>query len=160
MGSGHAPKGDWVWRGDREAVTHGEMARCDLVWTWLGMPSRVMPVRYLTSSFAVGAVRQGREISQLLGSFEEAGRRGLRRACIFPASRFEPIRVRLYEVEDLGPGTLPMDEFPGFYPEDDFDPDNPRLDENRRDEDGGRIVATAASAEEASVPHPRRGRLP
>ncbi|MFG2006658.1 hypothetical protein ACGFNU_46680 [Spirillospora sp. NPDC048911] len=105
--------------------------------------------RYLTRSFAVGTVSRGQEISQLLGSFEEEGRRGLRWACVWPARRFEPIRVRLYEVEDLGPGTLPMDEFPAFHPAENFDPETLRVAESRRDDAGGRTVATCGSAEEA-----------
>jgi hypothetical protein len=85
----------------------------------------------------------------LLGSFEEEGRRGLRYASIWPARRFERIRVRLYEVEDLGSDTLPIDEFPGFYPAEDLLPGNVRPDEGRRDEEGGRTIAAADDAEGA-----------
>jgi hypothetical protein len=112
-------------------------------------PCKVALVRYLTSSFAAGAISRGCGIDQLLGSFEEEGRKGLRYASIWPARRFEPVRVRLYEVEDLGPDILPMDEFPGFYPADDIDPENYRPDAYRRDEDGGRTIATTHSAEDA-----------
>ncbi|MGI5170230.1 hypothetical protein ACQEU3_38340 [Spirillospora sp. CA-253888] len=106
-------------------------------------------MRYLTRSFAASAVGRGAGISQLLGSFEEEGRRGLRTAHIWLASRFEPIKVRLYEVEDLGPGTLPMDEFSAFYPSEDFDPDTFSVDEYRRGDDGGQTIVTATSAQEA-----------
>lgn len=117
----------------------------------VGLSPIILLMRYLTRSFALGAVARGREISQLLGSFEEEGRRGLRWACVWPARRFEPIRVRLYEVEDLGPGTLPMDAFPAFYPAENWDPDTYTVDESRRDDEGGRTVATTESAAEALV---------
>jgi hypothetical protein len=121
------------------------------------MPSRVVLVRHLTRSFASAAVGRGQEISQLLGSFQEEGRRGLRYATIWPASRFERIRVRIYEVEDLGPGTLPMDEFPGFYPPDDFEgidfedigSSGWQPDADRRDQYGGRTIAVTDSAGDA-----------
>lgn len=117
-------------------------------------------MRYLTSSFAAGAVRRGHGISQLLAAFEENGRRGLRYACIWPASRFERIRVRVYEVEeDLVSSSPLIDHFSGFYPEDEVDLgfDDPDcapadlgvLDPYRRDAFGGRTVAQSDSPEDA-----------
>lgn len=111
-------------------------------------PPIVLLVRYLTRTLAAGAIDRGQEIGQLLSSFEDEGRRGLRWASIAPASRFKLICIRLYEVEDLGSGTLPMDEFPAFYPAEDWDPDTLTVDEFRRGDDGGRTVATTASAGE------------
>ncbi|KAB2350137.1 hypothetical protein [Actinomadura rudentiformis] len=110
-------------------------------------------MRHLTSVFASGAVGRGREIGQFLGSFDVEGRRGLRYATILPAGRFERIRVRLYEVEDLVSATVPFDEFPGFYPADDFEFTASGLplplDPGSRDEFGGRTVAETDSAEDA-----------
>jgi hypothetical protein len=70
-------------------------------------------MRYLAGSFAAGALRRGKGIEQLLGAFEEDGRRGLRYACIWPANRHHEFVVRLHIVEEVE--SLPVDEFGAFY---------------------------------------------
>jgi hypothetical protein len=93
-------------------------------------------VRYLTTSAAAGALHRGKEIEQLLGAFEDGGRRGLRYACVWPATRFRGFVVRLHLVADLEQPGLPVDEYPAFYEADE-------------DEDGARTIAEADSAETA-----------
>ncbi|MES9536325.1 hypothetical protein [Actinomadura sp. NPDC000600] len=89
-------------------------------------------MRYLTDTFAAGALRRGQEVEQLLGAFEEEGRRGLRWCCIWPPTRFRGFVVRLHVVEECE--SLPVDEFPAF---------------NAADEDGARTVGETESAEAA-----------
>ncbi|MGW5411758.1 hypothetical protein [Actinomadura geliboluensis] len=91
-------------------------------------------MRYLTNTFAAGALRRGREVEQLLEAFEDEGRRGLRWCCISPAKRFRGFVVRVFVVEECE--WLPVDEFPAFYKADD-------------DVDGARTVGEAETAEAA-----------
>lgn len=91
-------------------------------------------MRYLTNTFAAGALRRGREVEQLLGAFEDEGRRGIRWCCIWPAKRFRGFVVRLHIVEECE--SIPVDEFPAFYAADE-------------DQDGARTVGEIESAEAA-----------
>ncbi|MFD0684316.1 hypothetical protein [Actinomadura fibrosa] len=90
-------------------------------------------------SLALGALRRGRAIEQLLGGFEEDGRRGVRYARIQPATD-GVCYVTCTAVED----TVELDRYSGLlYPSDDaFYPE----DENR---EGARTIGTAATPEAA-----------
>ncbi|KAB2380117.1 hypothetical protein [Actinomadura montaniterrae] len=91
-------------------------------------------MRYLTNTYAAGALRRGREIEQLISAFEDEGRRGLRWCSISPVKRFRGFVVRLYIVEECE--WLPVDEFPAFYAADE-------------DQDGARTVGETESSEAA-----------
>lgn len=93
-------------------------------------------MRYLTRAFAAGALRRRREIEQLLGAYEEGGRRALAHVAVW-ADRSGGYVVRRFIVEDLAePFSLPVDEYPAFY-------------ESEDEQEGGRNVGVAASAEDA-----------
>ncbi|GAA0236384.1 hypothetical protein GCM10009527_036130 [Actinomadura nitritigenes] len=96
-------------------------------------------MRYLPMSLALGALRRGRGIEQLLGGFEEEGRRGVKHALIFPAPR-GLCYVMCTAVED----TAELDRHGGLlYPSDDaFYPE----DANR---EGTRPVGSAPTPEGA-----------
>ncbi|WP_190865993.1 hypothetical protein [Actinomadura sp. RB99] len=96
-------------------------------------------MRYLPMSLAVGALRRGRGIEQLLGGFEEGGRRGVRYALITPTSS-GVFYVSCTAVED----TVELDRHGGLlYPNDDaFYPED-------ADREGARTIGTAPTPEEA-----------
>jgi len=84
-------------------------------------------VRHLTRSFAVGALRRGKQIEQFLGGFDHDGRQALRWIALGPGR--EGITIYLSEVEDAGTAN---------YSAIDFD-----------DETWGKAIATKATPEEA-----------
>ncbi|MFB4302621.1 hypothetical protein [Actinomadura sp. NTSP31] len=96
-------------------------------------------MRYLPMSLTLGALRRGCGIEQLLGGFEEDGRRGVRHAAISPTSS-GLCYVTCTAVED----TVELDRHEGLlYPSDDaFYPE----DANR---EGARPVGTAPTPERA-----------
>ncbi|MEV0663361.1 hypothetical protein ACIBI3_06940 [Actinomadura luteofluorescens] len=96
-------------------------------------------MRYLPMSLALGALRRGRAIEQLLGGFVEDGRRGVRYAVITPTPG-GVCYVSCTAVED----TMELDRYDGLlYPSDDaFYPE----DANR---EGARTVGTASTPEAA-----------
>ncbi|XRQ08738.1 hypothetical protein ACN3XK_71620 [Actinomadura welshii] len=96
-------------------------------------------MRYLPVSLALGALRRGRAIEQLLGGFEEDGRRGVEHAAILPMQS-GVFYVRRWAVED----TAPLDEHSGLlYPSDDA------FYREDSDQEGGRQVGSAPTPEGA-----------
>ncbi|NYD47608.1 hypothetical protein BJY14_003591 [Actinomadura luteofluorescens] len=96
-------------------------------------------MRYLPMSLALGALRRGRPIEQLLGGFAEAGRRGVRFVVITPIPA-GVCYISCTTVED----TMELDRHGGLlYPsENAFYPGD-------ADSEGARTVGTASTPEAA-----------
>ncbi|MBB4931193.1 hypothetical protein F4561_002013 [Lipingzhangella halophila] len=90
-------------------------------------------MRYLTPSFAIGALHRGQEIEQFLGGFDRGEQHIIRWAALGRGKD----RITLYLSEAVDAGTdsfLDVSEFPPL------DPD---------DESWGKVIGTAASPGEA-----------
>lgn len=72
-------------------------------------------MRYLTRSFAVGAIRRGAVVGQLLGGYGDGERRGLRVLTVQPDG--DAFCLYVHDMEDIGGPEL--DEFPPWGPDDD-----------------------------------------
>jgi 2,4-dienoyl-CoA reductase-like NADH-dependent reductase (Old Yellow Enzyme family) len=85
-------------------------------------------VRYLTESFAVGALNRGRPVEQFLGPVATSDRSGVSYVEVRPVRGAYELYV--YTVEDVGhEGFFDLIEFPPF-------------DADAEEEDFGRLVAT------------------
>jgi hypothetical protein len=75
-------------------------------------------VRYLTESFATGALRRGTSIEQFLGPVVVDGRRAIRWVTLSPAD--EGIVLREHAAEDVpGYELADLDELPPLYSDED-----------------------------------------
>ncbi|MFJ4848549.1 hypothetical protein [Streptomyces sp. NPDC088733] len=90
-------------------------------------------VRHLVPTFALGALRRGKEIEQFLGPVERDGRRGVRWITLSPGRA--GVGVYLEEVEDI-----PSETFRDITHQLPLDPD---------DETWGKEITTVATPEEA-----------
>ncbi|MGK5556153.1 hypothetical protein ACSNOI_31505 [Actinomadura kijaniata] len=73
-------------------------------------------MRHLTSAFAQGALRRGRQIEQLLGGFDHGEDHVIRWAALSPGRA--GITLYLSEVIDIGSATFcDVSEFPPFDPD-------------------------------------------
>lgn len=71
-------------------------------------------MRHLTREFALGALRRGKEIEQLVGVVEVDGREGLRYVTLAGGREFV---LRVHEVEDVGTDEFfDLSEFPPLDP--------------------------------------------
>jgi hypothetical protein len=90
-------------------------------------------MRYLTRSFAIGALRRGKQIEQFLGGFDHGDEHAVRWAALSPTKG--QITLYLSEVIDVGTDTFwDVSEFPPL------DPD---------EETWGKIIGTVSSPDEA-----------
>ena len=90
-------------------------------------------MRYLTPSFAIGALRRGKQIEQFLGGFDKGEKHVIRWVALSPAK--DHITLYLSEVIDVGTDTFW--DLSGFPP---LDPD---------EETWGKIVGTLTNPDEA-----------
>lgn len=75
-------------------------------------------MRYLTESFATGALGRGKPIEQFLGPVVVAGRRGIRWVTLSPSD--EGIVLREHAAEDVpGYELADLDELPPLYSDED-----------------------------------------
>jgi hypothetical protein len=90
-------------------------------------------MRHLTPSFAIGALRRGKEIEQLLDTFDHGEEHIIRWAVLSPG--VDHITLYLHEVVDVGTDSFwDVSEFPPL------DPD---------EESWGRILGTVAGPDKA-----------